>query len=45
MSTATFTDMEAMAQFCAAMLREGMLFEVIETQAAGRYEVRCWSGK
>jgi hypothetical protein len=38
-SVATFRDVDDLARFCAALLREGVKFEVTETQAAGVYRV------
>ncbi len=39
MGRAYFNNIEDMARFCAQLLKEGIAFQVSETQAAGRYLV------
>jgi hypothetical protein len=39
MNRCYFNNVDDMARFCATLLREGIAFEVQETNAAGRYVV------
>lgn len=39
MSTATFSDLDDLARFCAGLVREKIRFEVRPMNAAGYYEV------